>query len=900
MLKGWKQMALRGLALVAVGALFSATFLVPAAFASGGVRSSGAPALSGPRASTVAKYVFSPSPIAPAGSLVAAQSVTVVLSADNAAGAGVPGVTVYLSLASDAGGDASGKAAVTPAECGGTSTLSREPVPCTTTSNGSIAISYQAADPLPSGGTDLLKAADALSSPTISAGDTYAYGGPTYVFSPSPAIAPAGTLGTSPTGTTATVSLAATDNGAPAASVFMALIGAGPLGAGEGSAEAYATPSPAPSTACPPPVGVTPVVLTSTASSVAANPSTGDITVCYSPPPASANVTDTVIAQNTASSPTVLNAVHYTAITPSGYSWSPSPLAQAGALPASAGATATVTAFDSSGRPVSYAGVDLSLSSGSGSAPIGTGGVVQCGTTASLSAAATQCVTGDGGEVQVAYETPASPPSSGVDVLSASDPTYGIAAVTDGYDYARVVRYVLSPLPVAPPGSLAADTAVNVSVQADGSSGMALPYAVAYLSFSPTNGGGSATAACPGAGTIVLASTPQACAIGPSGVLNVVYKTPGALPTGGEDIVKAASDATSTPQATGSDAYAFSPVTSYSFVPDPIAPPTSLKPGSAVNVMLTADDASGKPVGGAVVDLSFSPAPGGGAASALCGATAVSLSSAPVACTSGVGGTIAITYESSVVAPGAPGGPEGGSDVLHATDAAVNPVASGSDTYTYRQVAPVVASVSPDYGPATGGTTVILRGSNLLYTSAVDLGQSPASHFSVKSSQEIVVVTPAHAPGRVPVTVVTPGGASAQSDMARFTYTLAATSPEGYWFVASDGGIFSFGSAVFHGSMGGKRLSKPIVGIASTPTGLGYWLVASDGGIFSFGDAKFYGSMGGKPLNAPIVGMASTPDGMGYWLVASDGGIFSFGDAKFYGSMGGKPLNAGIVGVAGG
>ena len=28
----------------------------------------------------------------------------------------------------------------------------------------------------------------------------------------------------------------------------------------------------------------------------------------------------------------------------------------------------------------------------------------------------------------------------------------------------------------------------------------------------------------------------------------------------------------------------------------------------------------------------------------------------------------------------------------------------------------------------------------------------------------------------------------------------------------------------------------------------GYWEVASDGGVFSFGTARFYGSMGGKPL----------------------------------------------------
>jgi len=64
--------------------------------------------------------------------------------------------------------------------------------------------------------------------------------------------------------------------------------------------------------------------------------------------------------------------------------------------------------------------------------------------------------------------------------------------------------------------------------------------------------------------------------------------------------------------------------------------------------------------------------------------------------------------------------------------------------------------------------------------------------------------------------------------------------------------------------------------------------VASDGGVFSFGNAGFHGSMGGKPLNAPIVSMAPTSDGAGYWEVASDGGIFNFGDATFHGSMGGR------------
>jgi hypothetical protein len=127
-----------------------------------------------------------------------------------------------------------------------------------------------------------------------------------------------------------------------------------------------------------------------------------------------------------------------------------------------------------------------------------------------------------------------------------------------------------------------------------------------------------------------------------------------------------------------------------------------------------------------------------------------------------------------------------------------------------------------------------------------------------------------------------------------------ASTPDGkgYWQVASDGGVFTYGDAGFYGSHGGSPLNKPIVGMAATPDGKGYWLVASDGGIFSYGDAIFYGSHGGSPLNKPIVGMASDPSGLGYWLVASDGGIFSYGDATFYGSHGGSALNQPIVGMA--
>jgi uncharacterized protein YkwD/ribosomal protein L24E len=142
-------------------------------------------------------------------------------------------------------------------------------------------------------------------------------------------------------------------------------------------------------------------------------------------------------------------------------------------------------------------------------------------------------------------------------------------------------------------------------------------------------------------------------------------------------------------------------------------------------------------------------------------------------------------------------------------------------------------------------------------------------------------------------------GSAAALHLRRAIVDMAAKPDgNGYWMVASDGGVFTFGDAHFYGSTGNIRLHKPIVGMAATPTGHGYWLVASDGGIFTFGDARFYGSTGHMRLHKPIVGMAASPRGRGYWLVASDGGIFTFGHARFRGSMGNRPLNKPITGMA--
>jgi len=125
---------------------------------------------------------------------------------------------------------------------------------------------------------------------------------------------------------------------------------------------------------------------------------------------------------------------------------------------------------------------------------------------------------------------------------------------------------------------------------------------------------------------------------------------------------------------------------------------------------------------------------------------------------------------------------------------------------------------------------------------------------------------------------------------------------QGYWLVAADGGIFTYGNAQYHGTpysdgitgLGGAHpLNAPISAIIPTPTGSGYRLIAQDGGVFDFGNAAFYGSTysdgitglgGAHPLNAPIIGGEASADGQGYWLIGADGGVFTFGDAIFSGS----------------
>jgi len=130
---------------------------------------------------------------------------------------------------------------------------------------------------------------------------------------------------------------------------------------------------------------------------------------------------------------------------------------------------------------------------------------------------------------------------------------------------------------------------------------------------------------------------------------------------------------------------------------------------------------------------------------------------------------------------------------------------------------------------------------------------------------------------------------------------VAVADNGGYRFVASDGGVFSFGDASFYGSAGGTRLNASVTGVAAMPDGQGYWLVASDGGVFTYGSAGYFGSVPGQGITgqAPIVAITPTPTGSGYWIAGANGAVYTYGDARFLGAPNAGHLVAPVSGIAG-
>jgi len=112
-------------------------------------------------------------------------------------------------------------------------------------------------------------------------------------------------------------------------------------------------------------------------------------------------------------------------------------------------------------------------------------------------------------------------------------------------------------------------------------------------------------------------------------------------------------------------------------------------------------------------------------------------------------------------------------DVTATTTGETSPIARPADQFSYI---PAVTSVTPDAGPASGGTNVTINGTGFVKgTTTMDFGTAAATNVTYVSATQITATSPAGT-GTVDVTVTTPGGTSTTSAADKFSYIPAVTS----------------------------------------------------------------------------------------------------------------------------
>jgi hypothetical protein len=95
----------------------------------------------------------------------------------------------------------------------------------------------------------------------------------------------------------------------------------------------------------------------------------------------------------------------------------------------------------------------------------------------------------------------------------------------------------------------------------------------------------------------------------------------------------------------------------------------------------------------------------------------------------------------------------------------------GDETFfTTIPPSPTVTKVEPNVGPATGGTSVTITGTNFTGATTVKFGSTNATSFTANSQTSITAVSPAGGAGTVDVTVTTPGGTSETGAPDKFSY----------------------------------------------------------------------------------------------------------------------------------
>ena len=347
------------------------------------------------------------------------------------------------------------------------------------------------------------------------------------------------------------------------------------------------------------------------------------------------------------------------------YVVSPSPIAATASLAANATVVVTISAEDSNNALVPGAVINMSLSQTTGGGSASVGGTVFGSVPVAFTAAT--------GKISVTYKTPSVLPKGGKDILKAANAhSSATISASDTYSFATVDRYVFGGSPIAPPGTLAASSSNLVAVWPYVGANIAPPGTLVYLSFATAPGGGSASV-----GATALTTSPAPFVSSPSGQIVVTYQAPAVLPATGTDTLTA-SDAGKNPTITRTDGYSFAGPASYVFSPSPIAAPGSAGIQNTVNVQVSALDALGHPVAGAVVWLYFvNGATNVGGVASVGGKKARFLTSTPQKFSTNSAGTLIVFYTSPS------SNPPGGVDTIYAENLRVAPTVVASDSYSF-------------------------------------------------------------------------------------------------------------------------------------------------------------------------------------------------------------------------
>ncbi|MGA8863485.1 MAG: IPT/TIG domain-containing protein [Gallionella sp.] len=143
------------------------------------------------------------------------------------------------------------------------------------------------------------------------------------------------------------------------------------------------------------------------------------------------------------------------------------------------------------------------------------------------------------------------------------------------------------------------------------------------------------------------------------------------------------------------------------------------------------------------------------------GATAVTIG--------GAAATGITVVNATTITATTPAGTAGAKNVVVTTPAGTG---TGISLYTYA-TAPTVTAISPTSGPAAGGTSVTITGTNFTGATAVTIGGAAATSVVVVSATSITAVTPAGTAGAQNVAVTTPGGTATGINL--YTYIAAPT-----------------------------------------------------------------------------------------------------------------------------